>query len=100
MKALITTPRGFIFDTFFPKENIELAEGLGDIIWNDTDKQLTKAEIIEKIGDCDVYVTTWGAQRLDAEILDAAPNLKMLTHLCGTVVPVVSDAVWDRNIKV
>ena len=100
MKALITTPRGFIFDTFFPKENIELAESLGEIVWNDTDRQFTKAEIIERINECDVYVTTWGAPRLDQEILDSAPNLKMLTHLCGTVAPVVSDAVWDRDIKV
>lgn len=100
MKALITTPRGYIFDTFFPKENIELAESMGEIIWNDSDRQFTKNDIIERISDCDVYVTTWGAPKLDAEILDAAPNLKMLTHLCGTVVPVVSDAVWDRNIRV
>ena len=100
MKALITTPRGIEFDTFFTPENIVLAEQLGDIVWNNTNKQFTKDEIIERIGDCDVYITTWGAQRLDAEILDAAPNLKMLTHLCGTVVPVVSDAVWERNIRV
>ena len=100
MKALITTPQGYIFDTFFSKENIALAEELGEIVWNESDKQFTKSEIIERIGDCDVYITTWGAPRLDAEILAAAPRLKMLTHLCGTVVPVVSDAVWKRNIRV
>ena len=100
MKALITTPQGYIFDTFFSKENIALAEELGEIVWNESDKQFTKSEIIERIGDCDVYITTWGAPRLDAEILAAAPRLKMLTHLCGTVVPVVSDAVWERNIRV
>lgn len=100
MKALITTPRGIEFDTFFSSENIALAEQLGDIVWNNTNKQFTKAEIIERISDCDVYITTWGAPRLDSEILNAAPNLKMLTHLCGTVVPVVSDAVWERNIRV
>ena len=100
MKALITTPRGIEFDTFFPQENIELAERLGEIIWNDTEKQFTADEVAERIGDCDVYVTTWGAPRLDQKILDAAPNLRMLTHLCGTVVPVVSDAVWKRDIRV
>lgn len=100
MKALITTPRGIEFDTFFPPVNIELAEGLGEIIWNDTGKQFTADEVAERIGDCDVYVTTWGAPRLDRKILDAAPKLKMLTHLCGTVVPVVSDAVWERGLRV
>ena len=100
MKALITTPQGIVFDTFFPKENIELAESLGDIIWNKTDKQFTADEIAELIRECDVYITTWGAPRLDEKILSCAPKLKLLTHLCGTVAPVVSDGVWERGIKV
>ena len=100
MKALITTPRGTFFDTFFTPENIALAESLGEIVWNDTGKMLTAAEVAERIGDCDVYVTTWGAPRLDETVLAAAPKLKMLTHLCGTVVPFVSDAMWDRGIRV
>lgn len=100
MKALITTPRGTVFDTFFTPENIALAESLGEIVWNDTDKMLTAAQAAERIGDCDVYVTTWGSPRLDETILKAAPKLKLLTHLCGTVVPFVSDAMWDRGIRV
>lgn len=100
MKALITTPRGAAFDTFFPAENIALAESLGEIIWNDSDKQFTVDELKERLADCDVYVTSWGAPRLDAELIAAAPKLKLLTHLCGTVKPVTSDAVWDNGIRV
>lgn len=100
MKALIATPRGEVFDTFFTPENIALAESLGEIVWNDTGRTFTPSEVAERITDCDVYVTTWGAPRLDADILSFAPKLKLLTHLCGTVVPVVSDAVWERGIRV
>lgn len=100
MKALITTPRGKIFDTFFPPENIEYINSLGEILWNQTEQPMTKGEILEKIPGCDVYVTTWGSQRLDEEIMDAASGLKLLTHLCGTVVPVVSDDVWNRGVRV
>jgi len=100
MKALITTPRGEVFDTFFTPENIALAESLGDIIWNDTGHMFTPSEVAERICDCDVYITTWGSPRLDGTILAAAPKLKLLTHLCGTVVPFVSDAMWDRGIRV
>ena len=57
-------------------------------------------EVVERIGDCDVYITTWGSPRLDETILAAAPKLKLLSHLCGTVVPFVSDAVWERGIRV
>ena len=36
-----------MFDTFFPKVNIDLANSLGVIIWNDADHPMTKEEIIE-----------------------------------------------------
>lgn len=100
MKAFVTLPRNTVFDTFFTPENIALAESLGTVCWNETDQQLTPAQIAERIGDCDTYITGWGSPRLDTEILDAAPNVKLLVHLCGTVVPFVSDAMWDRGIRV
>ena len=100
MKALITAPRDYVFPTFYTPENIALAESLGEIVWNENPKHFEKDELKEKIKDCDVYVTTWGSQRLDAEILDCAPKLKLLTHMCGTVVPFVSDEMWERGIRV
>ena len=100
MKALIALPRGAVFDTFFPPENIALAESLGEIVWNPLDRQLTPAEAAEMIVGCDTYITGWGSPRLDRAMLDAAPNLRLLTHLCGTVTPVVSDEVWARGVRV
>lgn len=100
MKAFVTFPQGFTKDTFFTKENINLAESLGTIIWNTENRNLTSLEIREQIKDCDVYITSWGAPCLDLEILSEAPNLKLLTHLCGTVAPFVSDAMWERGIRV
>ena len=100
MKALVTLPKNAVFPTFFTPDNIALAESLGEIIWNETDRQLTTEEIIERIGDCDTYITGWSSPRADRAILDAAPNLRILTHLCGTVVPFVSDALWERGIRV
>ncbi len=100
MKALITLPKCVPFDTFISEENRVLAESLGEIVWNEYDRQMTVEEIKEKIADCDVYVTCWGSPRLDKEILDCAPNLKLLTHVAGTVVPFVSDEMWARGIRV
>ena len=100
MKALITVPQGSIFNTFFTKENIELANSLGEMVWNDKSEHFTKDEVKEKIKDCEVYVTSWGSPALTKEILNAAPNLKILVHLCGTVKPFVSDEMWERGIRV
>lgn len=59
------------------------------------------AEFVRRhIGPADVLVTTWGTPQIDADILKAAPDLKLIIHAAGTVKPIVSDAVWDRGIRV
>lgn len=100
MKTFVSLPKGANFDTFFTKENIALLESLGEVIWNPTEKQMLPEEIADAIGDSDAYITLWGSPRLDETILQKAPKVKLLTHLAGTVVPFVSDAMWDRGIRV
>jgi phosphoglycerate dehydrogenase-like enzyme len=100
MKSFISLARGETFDTFFDKSNIELVKNLGGAVWNEKDTRMTADEVSERIADCQNYVTLWGSPTLDSKILDKAPNLKLLTHLGGTVVPFVSDEMWERGIKV
>ena len=100
MKSLISLARGNTFDTFFNKENIDLANSLGYAIWNQNNRKMTADEVAEQIGDCENYVTLWGSPRLDETVLKNAPRLRLLTHLGGTVVPFVSDAMWERGIRV
>ena len=95
MKAIITVKRGQSFDTFFPEENMEYINSLGEIIFSDSEE-----EIKEKIKECDVYITGWNSPRLDGEILNNGKNLKLLAHTTGSVAGVVSDAMWERGIKV
>lgn len=100
MKSFVTLPKNAVFSSFFTKENIELIESLGEVVWNDSARHLTPSEIASRIGESDIYVTGWGSPRLDASILDAAPSLRLLVHLCGTVVPFVSDEMWQRGVRV
>lgn len=99
MKALVAIKRDKTFDTFFTKENIRLAESLGEVVWLDT-SSASENELKEKIKDCDAYVTCWGSPALTPEILEHAPKLKLLTHLGSTVAPVVCDEVYERGIRV
>lgn len=100
MKALITAPKGGRGKRFWTEENIRLVRSLGQVVWHEGDEPMTKAEMLEKIGDCDVCITLWDSPRLDAEVMEKAVNLKLLTHLAGTVVPFVSDAMWDKGVRV
>ncbi len=100
MKALVSIPQGRIFDTFFTPENIRLAESLGDVVWHDGNKKMSERELMEKIGDCDVYIALWGSPALTKDVLDNAPNLRLMTVLGSTVAPFISDAMWERGIRV
>ena len=100
MRTLVSLARGRTFDTFFDKDNIDLAESFGEVTWNNFDRRMTADEVAERIWSCENYVTLWGSPRLDPQILKNAPNLRLLTHLGGTVVPFVSDEMWERGIRV
>ena len=74
-------------------------ESIADIQWG-TGDEVTTQDVVNTIDpETDIYVTLWGSPRLDTEILEAAPNIKLLVHLAGTVVPFVSDAMWDKGIR-
>ena len=45
MKALVSIPKGLIFDTFFTPENIRLAESLGEIVWHNGCERMVEQEL-------------------------------------------------------
>ena len=45
-------------------------------------------------------ITCWGSPPMTAELLDAAPELRVIAHAAGTLRPYLSDAVWERDIAV
>ena len=50
------------------------------------------------LGDVEVLITSWGAQRLSAERLALMPKLRAVLHCAGSVRPLVSDEFWKRGI--
>lgn len=46
-----------------------------------------------------VLLTGWGVPTLDAPMLDAMPNLELVAHGAGSVKPLVSDAFWERGVR-
>ena len=51
-------------------------------------------------GDTEILLTSWGAPRLDAEVLDRMPALRAVVHAAGSVQDLVSEELWDRGIVV
>ena len=86
---------------FFTKENIKKIESLFDeVVWNKTGRILTNEEMVEMAKDCDAILTGWGTPEITKEVLDAAPNLKIVAHLAGSVASLVNEEVYNRGIMV
>lgn len=55
-------------------------------------------EHADLLADVELIFSGWGAPRLDAEFLDACPNLRAFFYGAGSVRYFVSDEFWRRNI--
>lgn len=100
MKVLVTMPKGAARDTFIPKEVEETINSLGEVEWNNTEKQFTEDELRDKLEDKDVCITGWGNIRFTEKVLEKAKDLKIVAHTGGTVAPIVSDYLYDSGVKV
>ena len=59
-----------------------------------------KEALITLLPPADACITSWGVARLDGDVLAAAPRLKAMAHMGGSVKRFVSDELWARNIRV
>ncbi len=98
MKTAIIFKKSDISKRFTPKAIQALAD-LGEVVLHDSD-DLSAEAIKATIAGADIAITSWGNTELTADILDAAPNLRFVMHAAGSVKPVVSDAMWERGIRI
>lgn len=83
----------------FGEADLDRMRALGTVLnteaigaWDDeADTVLAEAEVI---------VGHWGCPPLDAAMLDRTPRLGLFAYAAGTVKMTLSDAVWDRGIRV
>lgn len=100
MNIYVATPKGKERDTFLPKENIDFLESLGNVAWNESSSHLTPEKLREALPDVDVVVCGWGCPRFTEEVLEKANRLKLIAYTCGSVSNLVSDALYQRGIRV
>lgn len=52
------------------------------------------------LAEVEILVTGWGAPRIDASVLQAAPHLEAVLHAAGTVKPYLAPDVLERGVRV
>ncbi|MCX5527550.1 hydroxyacid dehydrogenase [Streptomyces bobili] len=63
-------------------------------------RDFTDPAAAKALADAEVLITGWGCPRLDADVLAAAPRLRMVLHAAGSVRSLVGEALWERGITV
>ena len=80
------------------EKTIRRMETIGTVIINEGDTE--PEHVKELLKGATVAVTSWGNKPIDAGLLAVCPDLKLLVHAAGSVKPVVSDALWDKGVRV
>jgi phosphoglycerate dehydrogenase-like enzyme len=52
------------------------------------------------LNEADILVSSWGGAILTRELLEAMPNLKLYLYGAGHVNGLISEAAWERGIRV
>lgn len=84
----------------FSAAALDALDGVADVVHHDADDPASKADLLAVLASADVCITSWGVAALDAEVLAAARRLGHVAHMGGSVKRFVSEAVWDRGIRV
>jgi phosphoglycerate dehydrogenase-like enzyme len=100
MNILVTIPRTEVGKTFLSEDVIHEIAQSGTVRWNESAEQFTKTEMMRLLPDADACLTGWGTPRFDAEIIESAPNLRIIAHTGGTVFPLVDPIVFQKGIHV
>ncbi len=63
-------------------------------------EELWSPEARAVLADVDILVTGWGCPMISAQVVKAAPKLKLIAHAAGTVKFTLDRAVYDAGIRV
>jgi phosphoglycerate dehydrogenase-like enzyme len=99
---LIAVPvHGSLRDEIFCAAAWKKLKSFGTVVVHEHETQPASSdEARDIIAGAEVVVTSWGSPRVDANLLEAAPGLKLHCHGAGTVKPYVSDDEFERGVVV
>jgi phosphoglycerate dehydrogenase-like enzyme len=91
--------RGDAYEEIYGEREREEIAGLVDLVGPPQTAE-SVAEVPELLRETDVLLSGWRLPRLDAAFLAGAPRLRAVFYAAGSVRGFVTDAVWERGIRV
>ncbi|MCU0521942.1 MAG: hypothetical protein MUF84_14780, partial [Anaerolineae bacterium] len=77
-----------------------LLSALGEVVWNEMERDYTQEELAGLLPGVDAVVTSWGTPAFTPELLDVADCLKIVGHAAGSVKHLMPKEGYDRGVVV
>lgn len=88
------------FPAVLSADDLVRLRDIGDVLNDDPPAHINKEFLLENLPGADIALTSWDTARFDADVIAAAPNLKLVAHAAGSVRPIVSEPLWQKGIRV
>jgi phosphoglycerate dehydrogenase-like enzyme len=70
-----------------------------EVLWNDG-AELSAEQLAQRLPGATVLLTSWGSPALSDQLLDLAPDLRVIGHAAGSVKRLVPQGTFERGIAV
>lgn len=88
------------YDRMFSQQAWDRLDSFATVVHHDADGPAGKDELMELLSTAQGVITSWGVAQIDADVVAAAPSLEVVAHMGSSVKRFVSDAVWQRGVRV
>jgi len=87
-------------EQLFTGDQLARLNSLGSVTEYSGDERPTADDAKPIIGDAEIVINSWRSPVFDADLLDAAPDLKLIVYAAGSVKPFETDVLWERGVRV
>lgn len=94
--ALLMHP--VVMDELFRDDHLQQLSRTCDLVSPDPYRSLDSMAL--QLPNIEILITSWGCPRIGPELVTAAPRLKLIAHLAGSVKGFIDEEIWRNGIKV
>ncbi len=87
------------YERMFSQAAWDELDGFAEVRHHESPDPADHEALLGLLTDADACITSWGVAQLDAEVIEHSPGLRAMAHMGSSVKRFVSDAFWERNIR-
>lgn len=99
-RKILFLPRRSLAAELVSQRARDILSGLGNVVWNESDRDWTAEELAAQLPGAEAVVTSWGTPNFTPELLSVADRLRIIGHAAGSVKRLMPPEGYSRGIVV